>query len=169
MKSEKSYAGWYFLAVVLVLYTVYWFFNPAVVLSSLGFGLEIAKNIVPVFALVFVLMVAVNYWATPKKVASHLGKSSGYRRWVFAVLGGILSTGPIYMWYPMLKELKKKGVNYGFISTFLYNRAIKPPLIPLIIYYFGLEFTVVLCFSMLVFSVLQGIIFERMEERGVFD
>ncbi len=167
MKKEKSYTSWCFLAIVLVLYAGYWFFSPANVMSALNFGFGILKNIIPVFVLIFVLMVAINYWMDPKKVTKHLGSSSGYKRWFFAVLGGILSTGPIYMWYPILKELKKKGVNYGFVATFLYNRAIKPPLLPLIIYYFGLKFTIVLTVVMMIFSVLQGIIFEKIDERGV--
>ena len=66
----------------------------------------------------------------------------------------------------MLKELKERGVNYGFISTFLYNRAIKPALIPLMIYYFGLNFTIILTFVMIVMSVIQGFIFEKLEEGG---
>ena len=168
MKKEKSYGAWYFLGVVVLLYMGYWLFSPTSVLTALGFGFKIVENIIPVFVLIFVLMTAVNYWATPDKVAKHLGKSSGYWRWVFAIFGGILSTGPIYMWYPMLKDLKKKGVNYGFVATFLYNRAIKPPLVPLIIYYFGFKFTIVLTVLMMIFSVLQGIIFEKMEEGGVF-
>ena len=92
----------------------------------------------------------------------YLGKK---RKWLFAILGGIISTGPIYMWYAMLRELKEKGVGYGFIATFLYNRAIKPPLIPVIIYYFGLKFTIVLTGVMIIFSVLQGMIIEKLEMR----
>jgi len=155
--------GWYFLFSVVLIYVIASFFGMNVVLNSLEFAWKIVVNIIPVFITVFVVMVLVNYYVNLKRISKYLGKSSGWKRWFFAVVGGIISTGPIYMWYPMLKELKERGVNYGFISTFLYNRAIKPALIPLIIYYFGLKFTIVLTIVMVVMSVIQGFIFEKLE------
>jgi len=162
MKGKKNHGNWYFLLSVAILYIAIAFFDPQTILSSLEFSFLIIKNIVPVFILVFVLMVIVNYYVTPQKLVKYLGKK---RKWLFAILGGIISTGPIYMWYAMLRELKEKGVGYGFIATFLYNRAIKPPLIPVIIYYFGLKFTIVLTGVMIIFSVLQGMIIEKLEMR----
>ena len=163
-KSEKSYNGWYFLTVVIFLYFAVAFLRVGTIIPSLQFALYILKSIVPVFVLIFSLMIIVNYFITPKRVVKYLGKSSGLKRWFFAIIGGIISTGPIYMWYPMLKELKKRGVNYGFIATFLYNRAIKLPLLPIIIFYFGLPFTVVLTVVMIIFSVIQGMIIEKIIE-----
>ncbi len=96
-------------------------------------------------------------------VNKHLSKSSGMKRWFIAILGGLISTGPIYMWFPMLREMKDNGVSYGFIACFLYNRAVKPPLIPVMIFYFGLKFTLVLGFVMIFMSIIQGILFEKME------
>ena len=165
--KEKSYAGYYFLIAVVVVYAVVGMLQPQVLVPSLLFSLGIVEKIIPVFIMVFGLMAVVNYYATPKVVAKHFSKAAGIKRWALAVLGGTISTGPIYMWYPMLRELKERGVNYGFIATFLYNRAIKPPLIPVIIYYFGIKFTVVLTGMMILFSILQGLIIEKIEEGGV--
>jgi len=164
MKGDKSYAGWYFLAVVIFLYLVAWLFSSGSVQGAINFSLRIFGSIIPVFVLVFGLMAGTNYFVKPQDVAKHLGKESGLKRWFFAVFGGILSTGPIYMWYPMLRDLRDKGVNYGFVATFLYNRAVKPPLLPIIIFYFGLDFTIVLTFVMILFSLIQGFIFEKIEE-----
>ena len=165
-KTEKSYAGWYFLLIVIVLYVIIGLSKVEVLLHSLRFSLAIIKNIIPVFIMIFALMVAFNLFISPHSVHEHLGKTSGFRRWLIAVGGGIISTGPIYMWYPLLKELKKQGVQYGFIATFLYNRAIKPPLIPMMIVYFGLKYTLVLAMVMITISVIQGIIFEKIEGGG---
>lgn len=162
--SEQSYIGWYFLLVVIILYLITGFLKFDAILPSLNFSLKILISVIPIFILVFIIMIIVNYYITPKSVNKYLGKSSGLKRWVIAIIGGIISTGPIYMWYPMLKELKKKGVNYGFIATFLYNRAIKLPLVPMIIFYFGLTFTVILTIVMIIMSIIQGIIFEKLEE-----
>jgi len=164
--SEKSYLGWYFLLVVIILYLIAGFVKFDAILPSLIFSLKILINVIPIFVLVFVLMVVVNYYITPGNVNKYLGRTSGLKRWFIAIIGGIISTGPIYMWYPMLKELKKKGVNYGFIATFLYNRAIKLPLIPMIILYFGITFTIILTIVMIIMSVIQGLIFEKLEDGG---
>ncbi|NQS89834.1 hypothetical protein HQ584_08610 [Patescibacteria group bacterium] len=165
-KSEKSYAGWYFLLTIIVLYLIAGFLKINVILPSLRFSLRIIKNIIPVFIVVFAIMVALNYLINPESVRRYLGKSAGFKKWLIAVVGGIISMGPIYMRYPMIKELKNKGVKYGFIATFLYNRAIKPALIPMIILYFGLKYTVVLTIVMAIISVIQGIIFEKIEGGG---
>lgn len=166
-RTERSHAGWYFLLIVVVIYVVTGLLKAEVILPSLGFSLRIVKNILPVFVVILALMVAFNYFITPHSVRQYLGRSSGLKRWFIAVAGGIISTGPIYMWYPMLKELRKEGVRYSFIATFLYNRAVKPPLIPMIIAYFGLRYTTVLAMVMITISVIQGIIFEKLEGGGV--
>jgi uncharacterized membrane protein YraQ (UPF0718 family) len=90
-----------------------------------------------------------------------LGEKSGIKGFIFAVIGGILSLGPIYMWYPMLFDLRKKGMKSSLIAIFLYNRAIKIPLLPMMIYYFGPMFTLILTIYMIIFSVINGLIVER--------
>jgi uncharacterized membrane protein YraQ (UPF0718 family) len=45
--------------------------------------------------------------------------------------------GPIYAWYPLLKELRGKGAKNSSIAIFLGNRAVKPFLLPIMISYFG--------------------------------
>jgi uncharacterized membrane protein YraQ (UPF0718 family) len=45
--------------------------------------------------------------------------------------------GPIYAWYPLLKELRKEGAANSLIAVFLGNRAVKPFLLPIMMSYFG--------------------------------
>lgn len=162
-KTKKSRVGWYFLLTVIILYLIVGVIRIDVILPCLKFSLRIFKNVIPIFAIIFGLMVIVEYFVDPEKAKKYLGKSSGLKRWLIAIIGGIISTGAIYMWYPMLRELKKKGVSYGFIATFLYNRAIKPALIPMMIFYFGLKYVIILTIVMIIGSIIQGIIFEKME------
>lgn len=160
-KSEQSYTGYYFLIAVVIFYVIVFFINPGKISESLNFTTNIFKQIIPIFILVFGLTIAINYFVTPQRISKYIGEKAGIKKWIIAVVGGIISTGPIYMWYPMLKELRNKGVKNGFIATFLYNRAIKLPLIPMIVYYFGIEFTVVLTIVMIISSIIQGLIIER--------
>jgi len=76
-------------------------------------------------------------------------------RWGFAM-------GPIYAWYALMAELQQKGMRTAFVATFLYSRAVKIPLLPLMVYYFGLTYTLVLCLYLIVFSVINGIVVERL-------
>ena len=164
-KSEKSKSGWYFLTVVLTFYLITYLFNPKAIISALWFFLNILKNIIPIFILIFILMILINLFITPKKIKKYIGTKTSFKSWTIAIITGILSTGPIYMWYPMLRELRDKGIGNGFIATFLYNRAIKIPLLPVIIFYFGIKFTIILTFVMIIFSVIQGMIIEKMDAK----
>ncbi|MCK4730371.1 MAG: hypothetical protein KAT28_03565 [Candidatus Aenigmarchaeota archaeon] len=163
--GEQSYSGVYFLLSVLALYTLIGIFRIESILPSLIFSLSIFKNVIPVLVLIFGIMTAMDYYVSPESISRHLGKSSGYKKWVFAIIGGIISTGPIYMWYPMLKELKKQGVGYGFIATFIYNRAIKLPLLPIMLLYFSVQYIVILTLVMIIASLIIGLIFEKIEDR----
>ncbi len=164
--NENSHTGWYFLLVVVILYAVAGILGPDMVSPALEFSSKIIINVIPIFALIFAITAAFNYFVSPRAISRYLGKTSGIKKWIIAIVGGIISTGPIYMWYPLLKDLKRKGVSYGFIAAFLYNRAVKIPLMPMLIFYFGLPFTAILTALMIVFSIVQGIIFEELERGG---
>ena len=159
--SEQSMTGWYFLVMVMALYGIVAAYDFSFILPALNFVYGIAVKIVPIFILVFVLMGIVNYYIDPKRLVKYFGEGSRKRNWLIAAIGGIISTGPIYMWYPLLNELQKHGVRNGFIAVFLYNRAIKPPLLPFLIFYFGVSFTVILTLVMIVTSIVQGVIVEK--------
>ncbi len=49
----------------------------------------------------------------------------------------------------------------ALIAVFLYSRGVKLPLSPLLVHYFGLTYTLLLASYMMVFSLLGGIIMEK--------
>ena len=61
----------------------------------------------------------------------------------------------------MLADLRSQGARDSLIVAFFYARAIKLPWLPVMISYFGLTFTLVLCFYILLGAWLQGIIAEK--------
>ena len=75
--------------------------------------------------------------------------------------------GPIYPWYAMLSELRQKGMRNALIAAFLYSRAVKLPLLPLMIHYFGVAYTLVLCLYLIVFSIISGIVVEKLTPQRV--
>lgn len=161
MVSEKSRTGWYFLLIVIIIYVICSLIKPELLMPALRFFWSIIIKILPIFALIFAIMFIVNYFVTPKMLVKYLGKSAGIKSWFIAIISGIISTGPIYMWYPMLSEMMEKDVRKGLVAVFLYSRAVKPALMPLMIFYFGLSFTIVLTIVLIIFSVIQGFVLEK--------
>ena len=162
-KLRRLPGSWYFLISVIFIYLMFSIFNYEVYLNSLDFFGQIIYKIIPVFILVFVLMSLTNYFISLKFVMKHL-REKGFKKWFYVIIGGILSTGPIYMWYPLLADLRRKGLSYGLVACFLYNRAIKIPLLPLAILYFSWQYILVLCFVMVFMSVVQGVILNKLME-----
>jgi len=155
--------AWKFLTLVIIIYILTLIFMPHIFFETLDFSKKIFLEVAPIFLIIFILMALSNYFITPKVIIKHL-KGKGMKKWFFVILGGILSSGPIYMWYPLLGDLKRKGLNNGLIACFLYNRAIKIPLLPIAIAYFGLNYVIILAVVMVIFSIIQGILINKIME-----
>lgn len=160
MKNETSKTGYYFLLSIIGLYVLLSVFNYQLFIKALISSWLIIVQIYYVFIIMFILMVIIDYLVKPKELKKYLGEKSGVLGWVTAIITGIISTGPIYMWYPLLSDLKKSGMKDSLISAFLYNRAIKLPLIPVMLHYFSLGYIVTLMIVMVFASIIQGYLLE---------
>lgn len=166
-KLKEIQKSWYFLVTMVLIYSVLSFLNYDLFESSLKIFLGILIKIIPIFIFIFILMVFTNYFVTPKFILKHIEKDKSVKKWIFAVVGGLLSSGPAYMWYPLLADLKEKGISNGLIACFLYNRgALKIPLLPLMILYFNWEYIIVLCFVMMFVSIIQGMIINNIKIKN---
>jgi len=152
---------WIFLISVSVLYSILLVVNFNLAKNALLECFYLFQKIIPAFILVFIFMFLSGLFLDSKKIAKFIGEKAGIKGWLISIIGGILSTGPIYIWYPFLSDLKKKGMKDAFIAAFLYNRAVKIHFLPMMIYYFGLAFTMILTFYMILFSVINGILVDR--------
>lgn len=160
IKSGRG--GWLFLALTLLAYMLLSLFNPEAATKSLAFFAHVMAQVFPMLGLVFLLLFIANLLLEPKWIKRYLGKGSGIKGWIAAIIGGILSLGAIYAWYAMLSELKQKGMRTALIATFLYSRAVKLPLLPLMVHYFGMPYTLILCLYLIIFSVINGILVEKL-------
>ncbi len=160
-ESHSAKGRLYFLAVVLLLYVPLFWVSPQKTKAALEIAGKLILEIVPVLFFVVILIATVDYFLKPQKVKRYLGHESGVKGWLIAIAAGIITHGSIYAWYPLLQELRRQGMRDGLVAVFLYNRAIKIPFIPLMIYYFGLKFFVVITLYMIVASVIEGLIIEK--------
>jgi len=155
--------GVYFLLFIMMMYTVLFFLDISKIYRALRVSFDIFVQILPVLVMVILLMWVSGYFLKPKAVSKYLGKESGIRGWALAVSFGIVSHGSVYVWYPLLKEMRGHGMRNGLIASFLYNRAVKIPLIPVMIYYFGIAFVSVLTAYTIIASVIEGKLLEMLE------
>ncbi len=154
----KNKTGIVLLVLVGIAYSVLFALNEPKALPALQESLHVLLFIIPILAVVFFLMALLNTFVDEKSIAKHIGEGSSLKGWSIALVSGILSHGPAYVWYPLLQDLRNKGINDGLIITFLYARAIKIPWIPMMISYFGLSFTVIFSIYILVGALLQGLL-----------
>lgn len=153
----KKFSDWHFLAIIAIFYFFIFFLDANLFWKSFIFSCKLLLKIIPIFIFIFILMVIVNRYVKNDFILEHM-RGNKIKSWFYVIIGGILSTGPIYMWYPLLKDLRKKGIKNGEIACFLYNRSIKPTYLPLIIFYFGWWYVLILTVMMISASLLQAFI-----------
>jgi len=163
--EKVGFDGGFFL-LALIAYGILGMYDFGLLKNALSTLVWLIVRISPLLLLVFGVMFLTNVFFESKGVGRFLGKGSGLRGWLVAIVGGIVSSGPIYMWYPLLSDLKEKGMKDSLIAAFLYNRAIKIPLLPMMVYYFGWPFALILSIYMTVFSVVNGILVQFLARGG---
>ena len=159
---KKIGGGWLFFISVCLLSLILLPINSPAVQKGFAIFIDLLVQLLPILALVFALIFVSNLFMDNSFAAKYLGDTSRLRGWLIALIGGFLSAGPTYIWYPLLKDLKKKGTRDGFIAAFLYNRVVKIPLIPIMILYFGMKIVVVLTVFILIFSFIDGFLVEKL-------
>ena len=151
-----------FPAVVAVIYLILFMVMPEKTMLALRSSGSIFSHIVLPLSLVFAVMVLMNLFLKPAQVAKLIGRKSGIRGKILPALAGIISAGPIYAWYPLLRDIKSKGSGNSPLVIFLYNRSVKPYLFPVMIGYFGLIFVIILTVGMFLGSFVVGYAVDRL-------
>jgi len=162
--KETTRVGIIFSSIVIILYIFLSFFMPELIQQSFKISVNLLLKLIPIFLLIIVLMGVTNYYVNLKTISKYIGKESGISGWALAITGGILSHGSIYAWYPFLKDLRAQGMKSGLVAVFLYNRAVKIPLLPLMVYYFSKSFVIVLLVVMVLASIIEGLLIEVIEK-----
>ena len=145
-----------FPVITLAVYGIIAVIMPDKALLAIKSSVNIFFNMLIPLSMIFVLMLLINLFLNPARVAKFFGKGSGIKGIVLSAAAGIISTGPIYAWYPLLKDLREKGAGDSSIAIFLYNRAVKPFLLPVMVAYFGWLYVVILTILTVLASVAIG-------------
>ncbi len=166
--KNKTTFGVKLLLIMIFIYIFLYFYGYTKYLALEAFfgTLGMLIKILPLLVFVFFISLAVNLFLKPDVARKHLGENSGFKGLAYAMIAGILVSGPPYILYPLLKEMKDSGVSDRLLAVFLYNRNVKIPFIPVMIYYFGWAFTIIISIYIIIFSVLNGFIIEKIVKKA---
>ena len=159
------FKGIKFLIIVAILYLILLIADTSHALSAFQKAGSILLSLLPLFLLIITLTALINYFLKPKQIIKHFGKDSGVKGILYALIGGIISHGPMYAWYGMLQDMRSHGLKDGLIATFMYARAVKLPLLPFMVDLFGMLFTIVMTLYILIAAVLQGKVIDTLEKK----
>jgi len=148
------------VGVSILFYFSLYIINKSIFIKSVNKFWESLTMILPFLFFVFIIMVITLLLFKPDKIKKYLGKKSGIKGMLLTSVAGILSVGPAYLWYPLIADLKEDGMREKLITIFIYNRAIKLQLFPLMIFYFGVKFSVIESLLIFIFSFIIGEIVE---------
>ena len=159
--KKLEFKGLKLLIIVIITYILLFFIDYSKFKDSLEKVNEILIILLPIFVFIIILTALINYFLKPKQILKHFGEDSGKAGLFYSIVGGILSHGPMYAWYGMLEDMRKQGLKDGLITVFLYSRAVKLPLLPLMIAIFGLSYTIVINIYIIIFAIIQGKIIDK--------
>jgi uncharacterized membrane protein YraQ (UPF0718 family) len=163
---KVKFKGIKFLSIVVVLYAVLLLTDTTSTLLALQKGASILLSLLPLFLLIITLTALINYFLKPKQIIKHFGKESGVKGVLYALVGGIISHGPMYAWFAMLQDMRSHGLKDGLIAVFMYARAVKLPLLPFMVDLFGLMFTIIMTLYILIAAVIQGKIIDSVMKKA---
>jgi uncharacterized membrane protein YraQ (UPF0718 family) len=149
-----------FIIVVFVYVILYFMDYQNAVESYLKFK-NIFITLLPIFLFIIILTALINYFLKTKQILKHFGEDSGKTGIFYSIIGGILSHGPMYAWYSMLHDMQKHGLKNGLIVIFFYSRAVKLPLLPMMIAVFGIKYTIIINIYIIIFAIIQGKIMDK--------
>ena len=164
-RRPSTRGGLIFLGVVVAAYVIALVFFPATGLQALALAGSVSLKLIVPLSLVFAALLLTNLFLKPQKVGLLVGADSGLKGSLLSLLAGVLSVGPIYAWYPLLKTVRGHGGGVGQISVFLYGRAIKPFLLPAMIAYFGWVFTLSITGLVAVGALVLGWLMAALQGR----
>ncbi len=143
--------------VVALIYGAIAVVRPELALAALKTSGSVLLQIIPALVAAFAMMVGLNLLVTRAHIKRFLGKGTSVKGALLSAAAGILSMGSIFAWYPLLKDLRERGVSDFHLANFLGCRAVKIPLLPVMAAYFGWAFALILTALMIVEAVFTGL------------
>jgi hypothetical protein len=157
---DKFWIANIFLVVILWILWIITITNPILwknIFSSFWINL---LTVLPVLWIIYLLIFIFNFFIDNDKIKQYFEKWNYCFKLFISVIWWILSAWPVYLWYPLLQKIKKNNLTNWHIASFIYARAIKIPLFPIMILYFWIKYTIIFNMVILLFSFLIWLIID---------
>jgi len=119
---------------------------------------------------VMILMGLFSVFVPDKLIVKYLGKSSGLKGMLIAILIGAFPTGPLYVAFPIAASLLRKGARVASVVAFLSAWAcIKIPQELVELQFLGLRFMATRLTLTIVFVLAMGLLMEKILGRELRD
>lgn len=102
-------------STVIVLYLTLLVTNHTTAIAALNNSLYYLKEMLMIMPVIFMLTVAVDALVPKSMVVKHMGPNAGYSGYLYALVLGSVSAGPIYAAFPICRILLEKGAKVGNI------------------------------------------------------
>ena len=144
---------------------------------NISAGLKIQDNflhfsieMIGFIPLLFILIGLLDVWFPREKVEKHIGKDSGIKGMLWAILFAMMQVGPLYGAFPVTYLLWKKGASTR--NIFIYLGAfstMKLPMLTFEIGFLGLKFTLLRTLISLPIFILIAFIIEMYLKNKNFE
>ncbi len=131
-----------FLYILFILISFIFAFTPGEIIARnfFSFFLSMCK----ILPCAFILIGLFDVWIKKEAIEKHMGKESNAMSYVWAILLAAPIVGGLYIAFPIIDSLYKKGAKLSVIFTFLGAAAIaRVPMTAFEISFLGLKFTLI--------------------------
>lgn len=162
--------------VLLLLMALFFIFIIISFLMNINSGKKIGNNfikysieMIKILPFTFILIGLFEVWVKKETIEKHLGDNAGFMSYIWAVLLGGTTVGPMIVALPIAYSLYNKGARLSFIFTYVSAAAVCR--IPMTIFeasYLGIKFTVIRYAVTIPLIILTSAIFGKYLEKKNF-
>ena len=146
------------LIIMIILLSIFPDRKATVLSTSSDFFIEMML----ILPAVMVILGLFGIWVSKNTIVKYLGKTSGIKGIILAIILGALPTGPLYVAFPMAAALLKKGAKISNIIVFLSAWAcIKIPQEMVELQFLGVQFMLLRLVLTIIFVIIMGISIEK--------
>lgn len=160
-------------AIISICYIV---FIVVSLIFGIDSGIEIGYNFLTyskelflILPCAFILIGLFEVWVKRETVERHLGHSSGFKGYFWAIMLAGTTIGGVIVSFPVAYSLQKKGARLSVVFTYISASAIGR--IPMTIFeasFIGIKFSLIRLFISLPLVILSSILLEKLLENSGF-
>ena len=131
-------------------------------IQSVGLTWQTARTMLGILPPILILVHLFDAWVPKEVIARFMGANSGFQGFVWAALLGAFAAGPLYVAFPVVAMLLRKGVRPAY-AIFLLGAwsTIKAPIFLYELSYFGPGFTLIHVATGMAVSLGVALLMER--------